>query len=238
MLNAQTPMHLLIVEDEPVTRMRFANYFKMEGFKVSEAEDAQSMREVMETTKIDLVMLDVNLPTEDGLVLAREIRANSTVGIILVTGRTNEIDRIIGLEVGADDYVTKPVNMRELLARVKNLLRRTANDSVQKSQSCTRKFLDWSFNLKKRQLENKSNQHIKLTRSEFELMSLFTSHPGSVLNRNRIMKYINHREWDPSDRTIDVLIRRLRKKLEVNPTNPEIIITIHGEGYQFSADVV
>lgn len=227
-------MHLLIVEDEPV----FANYFKLEGFKVSEAKDRQSMREVMETTKIDLVMLDTNLPHEDGIILASEIRVNSTIGIIIVSDRDNEIDRILGLEVGADDYVTKPVSMRELLARVKNLLRRTTNHSIQKSQNLTRNFLDWSFNLKKRQLENKSDQHIKLTRSEFELMSLFTSHPGSVLSRNRIMKYINHREWDPSDRTIDVLIRKLRKKIEVDPNNPEIIITIHGEGYQFSADIV
>jgi two-component system torCAD operon response regulator TorR len=150
MVNPQTLMHLLIVEDEPV----FANYFKLEGFKVSEAKDRQSMREVMETTKIDLVMLDTNLPHEDGIILASEIRVNSTIGIIIVSDRDNEIDRILGLEVGADDYVTKPVSMRELLARVKNLLRRTTNHSIQKSQNLTRNFLDWSFNLKKRQLEN------------------------------------------------------------------------------------
>ncbi len=239
MLTDTNPTHLLMVEDEPVTRMRLASYFESEGFKVSQAEDGKNMRKILEETQIDLLLLDINLPNEDGLILAREVRANSDIGIILVTGRTSDIDRIVGLEVGADDYVTKPVNMRELLVRVKNLLRRTSgvNYSKLNDKSHTRYFLDWNFDLQKRQLERKPDQQIKLSRGEFELMDLFTSHPGNVLNRDRIMQYVNHREWNPTDRTVDVLVRKLRQKLEADPANPEIIITIHGEGYQFAVDV-
>ncbi len=239
MTNDSTQAHLLMVEDEPVTRMRLASYFEAEGFIVSQAENGQEMRRLIDQFQIDLLLLDINLPDEDGLILAREVRANSDIGIILVTGRTGDIDRIVGLEIGADDYVTKPVNMRELLIRVKNLLRRTTGsvDLKIKNENKTRHFLDWRFDLKKRQLENKSDHRVKLTRGEFELMNLFTTHPGNVLNRDQIMKYINHREWNPSDRTIDVLVRKLRQKLETDPANPEIIITVHGEGYQFTADI-
>lgn len=239
MLNDFTSAHLLMVEDEPVTRMRFAGYFESEGFNVSQAEDGQSMRRILQEEDIDLLLLDINLPNEDGLVLAREVRANSDIGIILVTGRSSDIDRIVGLEVGADDYVTKPVNMRELLVRVKNLLRRTTGSREQKKHrdNNQKRFLDWTFDLQKRQLENESDERIKLTRGEFELLKLLTEHPGSVLSRDRIMKCVNHREWNPSDRTVDVLVRKLRQKLESDPANPEIIITIHGEGYQFAVNV-
>ena len=242
MPNAHHPAHLLIVEDEPISRMRCASYFETEGYKVTQTEDAASMRQALATNDFDLILLDINLPDEDGLVLAREIRANSDIGIILVTGRTSDIDRIVGLEVGADDYVTKPVNMRELFVRVKNLLRRTSGDHKHlhhshESDNNIKHFLDWTFDIQKRQLINKSRQQFKLTRGEFELLNLFTSYPGIVLNRERIMSGLSHRESNPSDRTVDVLVRKLRQKIESDPANPELIITVHGEGYQFAVDV-
>ncbi len=234
--------HLLIVEDEPVSRMRCASYFEAEGFKVTQTEDGASMRRALDANDFDLILLDINLPDEDGLVLAKEIRAISEIGIILVTGRTSDIDRIVGLEVGADDYVTKPVNMRELFVRVKNLLRRTSGGhkpdrSSHNDKKDIRYFTGWSFDLQKRQLENTSQQRMKLTRGEFELLNLLTSHPGTVLNRERIMNFVRHREWNPSDRSVDVLVRKLRQKIEADPANPELIITVHGEGYLFAADV-
>ncbi len=229
--------HLLIVEDEPVTRARLSSYFESEGYRVSQAGDGETMRRTLAGEDIDLLLLDINLPGEDGLTLARAVRSKSGIGIILVTGRTDDIDRIVGLEIGADDYVTKPVNMRELLARVKNLLRRTAETAKSVKDSPVRKFDDWSLNLLKRQLQKTGGDTVHLTRGEFELLTFFVSHPGVVLNRDRLTYHLTNRDWNPADRTVDVLVRRLRQKLETDPSNPLLIVTVHGEGYQFTAEV-
>ncbi len=228
--------HILIVEDEPVTRTRLAGYFEAEGYRVSEAENGADMRRIIADDVVDLLLLDINLPGEDGLLLAREQRSRSDMGIILVTGRTDEIDRIVGLEIGADDYVTKPFNPRELLARVKNLLRRTSA-IPQKDETTVKQFADWTFDLSKRCLTTPSGARVKLTRAEYELLAAFVSHPGEVLSRERLSTQLTHRSWEPQDRTIDVLVRRLRRKIEVDSKDPELIITAHGEGYLFVADV-
>ena len=232
---ASDSTHVLIVEDEDVARTKLAGYLETAGYRVSEAVDGRGMREVLGGDPVDLVLLDINLPGEDGLELTRFIRSSRDVGIILVTGRTDDVDRIVGLEIGADDYVTKPFNPRELLARVKTLLRRTGARAPSVSDSLT--FSGWRFDVRSRRLVSPAGEKVALTRAEFELLSALIAHPGTVLTRERLLGCITHRSWDPGDRTVDVLVRRLRRKLEGDPKSPELIITVHGEGYMFAAEV-
>ncbi len=230
---------VLVVDDEAVIRARLKGYFEKEGYRVIEAEDGEQMWHQFDKQHIDLVMLDINLPGVDGLSLARELRSRSDVGIILVTGRDEAIDKIIGLEMGADDYVTKPFELRELLVRVKNLLWRIS--LVKKAEKAiveqmdekddVIKFEGYILELNSRKLIH-NDEHIKLTKAEFELLAAFALHPQQVLTRERLMQQTSHRNQDVNDRTIDVIIRRLRNKL-----TPELFATIHGEGYLFSAKV-
>lgn len=234
--------HVLVVEDDVVTRSKLVGYFQKEGYHVSEAEDGERMREILSETPIDLIMLDVNLPGEDGLMLTRELRSQSNIGIILVTGRTDSIDKIVGLEMGADDYVTKPFELRELLVRVKNLLWRMSlvNQAPEENESHdtsgnTVYFGEWVFDIQRRAL-SKNGEPVKLTKAEYELLVALTTHTNKVLSRERILNLISHRVDAPNDRTIDVLIRRLRTKMEYDPKNPQIFVTVHGEGYMFAGD--
>jgi two-component system torCAD operon response regulator TorR len=226
--------HVVIVEDDEVTRAKLSGYLEAAGYRVS-ASDGQEMWKILADDPADLLFLDINLPGEDGLDLTRQVRSQSGIGIILVTGRTDEVDRVVGLEIGADDYVTKPFNPRELLARGKNLLRRTA--AVSSPDGTIKRFAGWRFNLRARRLTSPEGTKIPLTRAEFELLNAFVDRAGMVLSRDRLLSYVTHRSWEPSDRTIDVLVRRLRRKIEIDPKNPELIMTAHGEGYVFAADV-
>ncbi|WP_237484113.1 two-component system response regulator TorR [Vibrio hippocampi] len=231
--------HVLVVEDDVVTRSKLVGYFEHEGYLVSEAENGEQMRQVLSESSVDLVMLDINLPGEDGLTLTRELRSQSDIGIVLVTGRTDSIDRIVGLEMGADDYVTKPFEYRELLVRVKNLLwrialaRKTPVDKGSDKQESKLHFGDWIFDKQRRSLTN-GGEPVKLTKAEYELLVALSSYPNQVLSRERILNMISHRVDAPNDRTIDVLIRRMRAKMELDPKNPQIFITVHGEGYMFA----
>ncbi|GAK20838.1 LOW QUALITY PROTEIN: TorCAD operon transcriptional regulatory protein TorR [Vibrio sp. JCM 19052] len=233
--------HVLVVEDDVVTRSKLAGYFQNEGYKVSEAESGAEMREVLQSGDVDLIMLDINLPGEDGM-LTRELRSQSDIGIILVTGRTDSIDKIVGLEMGADDYVTKPFELRELLVRVKNLLWRisAARSGSQKTANDTNeehivRFGEWTFDIQRRAL-SRNGEPVKLTKAEYELLVALSSYPNQVLSRERILNMISHRVDAPNDRTIDVLIRRMRAKMEFDPKNPQIFVTVHGEGYMFAGD--
>ncbi len=227
--------HVVVVEDDEVTRAKLAGYLEAAGHRVTEAMDGRVMRGILERDPADVILLDINLPGEDGLDITRQIRNRSNVGIILVTGRTDEVDRIVGLEVGADDYVTKPFNPRELLARVKALLRRV--DLGASAERPVKRFAGFLFDLRTRRLQSPDGERIALTRAEFELLSTFVARPGTVLNRDRLLSQITHRSRDPSDRTVDVLVRRLRQKIEVDPKMPEIIVTAHGEGYIFAVEI-
>ncbi|PNQ65281.1 two-component system response regulator TorR, partial [Vibrio agarivorans] len=234
--------HVLVVEDDVVTRSKLTGYFQNEGYKVSEAASGAEMREVLQGGGVDLIMLDINLPGEDGLMLTRELRSQSDIGIVLVTGRTDSIDKIVGLEMGADDYVTKPVELRELLVRVKNLLWRisAARGGSQKSAMETNdvhvvRFGEWTFDIQRRAL-SRNGEPVKLTKAEYELLVALSSHPNQVLSRDQILNMISHRVDAPNDRTIDVLIRRMRAKMEFDPKNPQIFVTVHGEGYMFAGD--
>jgi len=234
--------HILVVEDEAITRAKLVGYFQHEGYQVSEAQNKDELDDIMANHTIDLVMLDINLPGEDGLTITRKLRAESNVGIILVTGRTDSIDKIVGLEMGADDYVTKPFELRELLVRVKNLLWRVSLAQiavapiVEEVEDDAFYFGNWRFDIPKRKLTN-DGEPVKLTKAEYEILVAFIAHPGRVLSRDRLLNLIDHRVDDPNDRTIDVLVRRLRNKIEAQPKDPQFLVTVHGEGYMFAADL-
>ncbi|MGC3835238.1 two-component system response regulator TorR [Moritella viscosa] len=238
--------HILVVEDEAITRAKLVGYFQHEGYQVSEAASKAEMNIVLANHQIDLVMLDINLPDEDGLMITRTLRSQSNIGIMLVTGRSDAIDKIVGLEMGADDYVTKPFEFRELLVRVKNLLWRISLTTQAKNELANAiqdevndelfYFGSWSFDIAKRKL-CQNDEQIKLTKAEYEILVAFTAHPERVLSRERLLNLIDHRVEAPNDRTIDVLVRRLRNKIELDPKNPEYFVTVHGEGYLFAAEL-
>lgn len=228
---------LLVVDDDPVTCVRLKAYFEGEAYDVLTAADGEEMWRILKREPVSVVLLDVGLPGKDGLELARELRTHfEGMGIILVTGRDDEIDKIVGLESGADDYVTKPFNSRELLARVKNLIRRSRNQpSI--AESKIYQFQKWQLISARRRLLDESGQQVELTRGEFELLLMLVRNPGVTISRERLMQAISHRAWDPTDRTIDVLVRRLREKIEPDPSTPEYITTVRGEGYVFTIEV-
>ncbi|MFD1156453.1 two-component system response regulator TorR [Roseovarius aestuarii] len=225
--------HIIVVEDEPVTRMTLTSYFEAQGYRTSEAEDSSGLDDILQSDPADLLIVDINLSGKDGLEITRELRAVSEVGIILVSARSDDVDRIVGLELGADDYVVKPFNKRELLARVKNLLRRTR--AARQLTRSVRSFDGFQLDLSSRWLTSRDGKLVPLTRAEFELLAILTTHPGQVLTRERLMQGVTHRSDGGNERTVDVLVRRLRAKLERDPRSPQIISTAHGEGYIFTA---
>jgi two-component system, OmpR family, torCAD operon response regulator TorR len=226
---------ILVVEDDPVTRELLRSYFAKAGYKVFEASSGVEMWDTLSPETVDLVLLDINLPGEDGLTLTRNIRSTygSDICIILVSARTEDIDKIIGLELGADDYVTKPFNERELLVRVKNLLRRTSVTQKEEGVPNHHTFHGWNLDSEQRRLTSPTGEQVHLTNGEFLLLSTFLRHPSRVFDRSKLLEAVSSREWMPTDRTIDVMVNRLRRKLEVTPKEPKIIITVHGVGYQF-----
>ncbi len=224
-------IQILVVDDDPVTCTRLKGYFSTEGYDMFVAHNGQDMWDVLNRQAIAVVLLDVGLPGKDGLELARELRAHSDeLGIILVSGRSDDVDKIVGLESGANDYVTKPFNSRELLARVKIVLRGSRRKQVQQ-RSHVVSFGRWSFDIPLRRLTDQDGRMEVLTRGESELLAALASHPGMTLSRDRLMVQISHRAWDPGDRTVDVLVSRLREKIEHDAKKPELITTVRGEGY-------
>ncbi|WP_163930638.1 two-component system response regulator ArcA [Paraferrimonas sp. SM1919] len=228
--------HILIVEDEAVTRNTLRSIFEAEGYQVSEASDGEEMHRILSESKVNLVVMDINLPGKNGLLLARELRENNNMGLIFLTGRDNEVDKILGLEIGADDYITKPFNPRELTIRARNLLQRVNTSAVSeedKSNIEYYRFNGWSLEINSRSLINPQGEVFKLPRSEFRAMLHFVENPGKILGRADLLMKMTGRELKPHDRTVDVTIRRIRKHFEMSADTPEIIATIHGEGYRF-----
>jgi len=228
---------VLIVDDDASIREMLAEYFASHGFVTAEAEDGTTMRAAIERATPDVVLLDLRLPREDGLSLARYLRERYDVGIIMVTGSGEVVDRIVGLEVGADDYVTKPFDPRELLARVKSVLRRTqarpASEPTGSAATQRVAFGCCRLDLASHQLFDAADREIPITTMEFELLKVFVEHPGKALSRDRILTLTRNREWDPYDRSIDIRIARLRRKVEADPENPQVIRTVRGVGYMF-----
>jgi two-component system torCAD operon response regulator TorR len=241
-MEAKNQSAVLIVEDEPASLNLLASYFTAENYIVYKASSSDQAEKLFSEKAIDIILMDIKIPGRTGLELTREFRSRSGVGIILVTQKNDDIDKIVGLELGADDYVTKPYNPRELTVRVRNLLERVKYRSNPGNSNFgdvkTAQFGDWTLFTGKRVLRNKAGDEARLTEGEFQLISTLIQHAGTVLNRDQIMNHMKHRDWFPTDRTIDVMIARIRKKLGDDRTNPKYINTAHGTGYIFVADVV
>lgn len=227
--------HILIVEDDPVASATLAAYLGKEGYRVSTAPDGRTMRELFDKGDVDLILLDISLPDEDGFSLLREIRRQSQVGVIMVTGKGEDVDRIVALELGADDYVIKPFNMRELFARAKNLMHRTQAARLVRPDEAAKRFAGWTLNIPRRTLTSPAGDDVRLTQFEFELLATLAKNPGCVMSRDSLIDHVNGRDRAPNDRTIDVLIGRLRRKIETTPKQPRIIVTVQGVGYVLSA---
>lgn len=232
---------ILIVEDELVTRNMLKSIFEGEGYQVFQASNGEEMHAVLNTKEINLVLMDINLPGKNGLILAREIREKRKLPLMFLTGRDNEIDKILGLEIGADDYITKPFNPRELTIRARNLLQRTMcekdNGAKAQSEIESYRFNGWTLDIHSHSLITPEGEIMKLPRSEFRALLHFCENPGKIQTREDLLKKMAGRELKPHDRTVDVTIRRIRKHFEDHPNTPEIIVTIHGEGYRFCGNI-
>jgi two-component system phosphate regulon response regulator OmpR len=241
------PLHVLVADDEPRIRKMLRRYLAEEGFKVSEAADGAAMRAALGQEAIDLVLLDLMMPGEDGLSLARYIRQRSDTPIIMLTGKADLIDRVVGLEAGADDYITKPFELREVLARIRTVMRRVGPRraaSAAASAPATAEeagqvlvFQGWRFDLLRRELQGSAGDAVPLTAGEFELLRAFACHPNRVLSRNQLMDFVKGPAWATYDRAIDTQVARLRKKMEADPSNPTLIKTVRGAGYVFATSV-
>lgn len=233
-----TSEHILVVDDEPEIAELLRRYLSAQGFAVSTAPNGSEMRRILAEGDIDLLLLDLGLPGEDGLALMRSLRQSSAVPVIVVSGRGEPVDRILGLEIGADDYVTKPFDVRELAARVRSVLRRTTERRAGSGTGAdTIRFAGWTLQLDARRLESPEGKTVELTTGEFELLAALAKAPGRVLSRDELLAATRNREAGPFDRTIDVQIGRLRRKIEADPQHPELIKSVRGAGYLFTAKV-
>ena len=232
--------HLLVVDDHADIRDLLKRFLEPHGYRVSGARDGKEMRKLLENSSIELVILDLMLPGEDGLTLCRELRAHSTLPIIMLTAMGEDTDRIIGLEMGADDYLAKPFNPRELLARIKAVLRRSHNephDSTENETPANYYFAQWKLDSSRRELVDNQGVSISLSTAEYDLLRVFLARPKRTLSRDQLLDLARGREAQAFDRAIDTLVSRLRRKLEADPKNPELIKTVWGGGYLFSAEV-
>ena len=229
----------MIVDDDPRLCRALARYFRQEGYDVRTATSGTEMRERLAVEKPSLVILDLTLPDEDGFSLARELRSTSDVAIVILTGKADATDKVVGLELGADDYVTKPFNDRELLARVRSVLRRTAHGARGKPESAgaIARFAGWRLDLGSYELTSPDGDLVALTPHEFQLLSAFVRYGHRVLTREAILELVAGRDWSPEDRSVDVLVGKLRKKIERDPQAPRLIDTVRGVGYKLATKV-
>jgi two-component system OmpR family response regulator len=231
--------HILIVDDEVEICELVQEYLTGQSYRVSVAYDGGGLRRVMSAGDVDLLILDLVLRGEDGLELARMLRAESNIPIIILTGKGDPVDRIVGLEMGADDYLAKPFHLRELLARVRSVLRRTAGTAAagEAPSRTLARFAGWSLDLASRELTSPSGEEVRLTAGEFDLLAVLVTNANQVLSRDRLLDLTRNREAGPFDRTIDVQVGRLRRKLGDDPQTARLIKTVRGGGYVFSAPV-
>ena len=235
-----TAQHIAVLDDEPDITTLLSGYLQSQGFRVSAVHNGPSLMSLMTADPPALVLLDLGLPGEDGFSIARQLREHHRCGLVIVTGRGDSIDKVVGLEVGADDYVTKPFDLRELLARIKAVLRRIAPAEQAAAGAAPApvardqlRFLGWTLDVAARRLNSPDGQDVALTSGEFDLLLAFARHAGRVLSRDFLLENTRGREAGPFDRTIDVQVGRLRKKLEPDAENPQIIKSVRGAGYIF-----
>jgi two-component system OmpR family response regulator len=233
--------HILVVDDDPKIRRGLGTFLTEQGVRVTLAGDGREMDAKLAASKIDVVVLDVMMPGEDGLSILRRLRSDSKVPVILLTAVAGETDRIVGLELGAEDYVCKPFSPRELLARIRVVLRRSENDDsekVSREKVPTRlTFSGWAFDIRARTLVSPAGVLVDLTSGEFDLLQAFVEHPNRVLNRDQLLDLARGRASLTVDRAIDVQVMRLRRKIESDAQNPKIIKTVRNSGYIFTPEV-
>ncbi|QIM53396.1 response regulator [Hydrogenophaga crocea] len=235
------PPHILVVDDDPALRDLLSGYLGESDLRVTAVENGRAMFEVLDQEAIDLVVLDLKLPGEDGLTLARRLRERAPIPVILLTGRAEEADRVMGLELGADDYVTKPFSPRELLARIRAVLRRyqpqPVLDTVRTDKRRAFRFAGWELNLRTRRLTAPDGRKLELSNNEYSLLVAFCSAPQRVLSRDQLLDLSRLHNAEVYDRTIDVQVLRLRRKIEADHAKPTLIVTERGAGYRFDTPV-
>ena len=229
--------NVLLVDDDERIRGMLGQFLTESGLTVYEAPDGKRRFSLLKSTRVDVVVLDVMLPGEDGFSLCRRLRLDSTVPVILLTAINEAADRIAGLELGADDYVAKPFDPRELLARIRAVMRRIGGAGAISREQASYTFLGWTLDPRRRTLRNKHNVLVDLTSGEFDLLLAFVEYPQQILHRDRLLDLARGRTNQSVDRSIDVQISRLRRKIEPDPAEPQLIKTVRSEGYIFTADV-
>ena len=234
-----TAAHILVVDDDREIRDLLSRFLRKNGYRVDVAADGNDMKRVLEAARIDLIILDRVLPGKDGLTLCRELRTSSRVPVVLLTLLGADTDRIIGLEVGADDYLAKPFNPHELLARIKAILRRTTELPVQNSlqKAPVLRFCGWALDRSRRRLESPAGAIVSLTDGEFDLLVALAEHPQVVLSREQLLDLARGRSPIAFDRSVDMQVTRLRRRIEVDPEEPELIKTVRNKGYMFTPEV-
>jgi two-component system, OmpR family, response regulator len=236
MISSMAGERVLIVDDDADIRESTSEYLAGHGFRTALAADGRQMRDAFAADAPDVVLLDLNLPGEDGLSLTRWLRRHHDVAIIMVTGAGEVVDRVVGLEVGADDYIAKPFDLRELRARLRSVLRRTRGRAapVQEAPAAKRVRIGrCELDLSTHQLFGADGQEIAITSTDFDLLRVFAENANRVLSRDQLLTMTSNREWEPFDRAIDIRIARLRRKIEPDPENPGVIRTVRGAGYMF-----
>ncbi len=229
--------HIVVVDDEPEIRTMLEDYLSHAGFKVSTADGGERLTSILEDDDVDLVILDVNMPGEDGFTIAKSLRGgDKDLAIVMLTAAGDVLDRVVGLEMGADDYIAKPVDLRELLARIRAVLRRAGprSDDVQLPRDKTTSetwFGAFRLDQNSHRLYAADGSEVPLTSMEFDLLKAFADHPGQVLSRDRLLDLAHNKDWEPFDRSIDIRIARLRRKIEDDAAKPQIIKTVRGAGY-------
>ncbi|HVL55342.1 MAG TPA: response regulator [Burkholderiaceae bacterium] len=231
--------HILIVDDDAETRRLLQTYLEKQGYRATSVADGRALHKALEIARPDLIVLDLMLPGEDGFEICRNLRARSNLPVIMLTARGEETDRIVGLEMGADDYLAKPANPRELLARIKSVLRRARSlpENLEPESVKTFRFAGWALDVATRNLTAPDGVVVPLSGTEFKLLRVFLTHPHRVLSRDQLIDYMTSRDAGPFDRAIDVQVSRLRQRLREDAREPLIIKTVRGEGYVLAAKV-
>jgi two-component system, OmpR family, response regulator len=233
------PVKILVVDDDRDIRSLLADYLDSNGFVTMTADGGVAMRAALAAHQMDLIVLDLNMPGDDGLTLCRNLRKSSSIPVIMLTARSEPLDRILGLEMGADDYLPKPFEPRELLARIRSVLRRTQSKSPSTQEQSVQhlKFAGWTLDLVARHLISPEQTVVALSGAEFRMLHIFLSHPNQILNRDQLLNITHGRDADPFDRSIDIQISRIRQKLREDARSPSIIKTVRNGGYVLAVTV-